>query len=172
MKKIIKKYKELHIKYKFLAALTFFVLLGVVFGFLYRTTDCGTDKQCFNDLTFQCKRAQVKTLVDVNLYEFETLGTSLTDFEFDKCRVDVKVLSVETADLSLYNLFKDTKMTCRVPKGEIKEFTDLKDILKHCHGSLKEALYEKVIREMYTRIIRNLEVIAVQASKSLTGVGL
>ena len=63
-------------------------------------------------------------------------------------------------------------MACIIPKGEVKEFTEFRDILKYCHGTLKEALFEKIIKEMYNRIVRNLEGIIVQASEVVGRVGL
>ena len=157
---------------KFLIALIFFIIIGVIIGFLFTTTDCGTDKQCFNDLAQACKQAKVKTLVGYNTYQIESKGISFKNFKFNECKIDVKVMSVETSDAETYNLFKDTEMTCRIPKGEVKEFTEFRDILKYCHGTLKEALFEKIIKEMYNRIVRNLEGIAVQASKVVSQVGL
>ena len=124
---------------KFLVALFFFVIVGTIIGFLFTTTDCGTDKQCFNDLASNCKQAKVKALVNTNVYQFESEGISFKNFKFNECRVDVKVISIETSDLENYNLFKDTEMTCRIPKGEVKEFTEFRDVLKYCHGTLKEA---------------------------------
>lgn len=155
-----------------LIALLFFVVVAIILGFLFVRTDCGTDTQCFNNLASECKKATVKTIENINIYQIESKGVSLKDFKFDKCRIDVEVLSVETIHPYTYNLFKDTKMVCRVPKGEIGEFTKLRDVMKHCHGSLKEALYEKIIREMYIRIVRNLEGITAQANEALREIGL
>jgi len=157
---------------KFLVALIFFIITGTIIGFLFTTTDCGTDKQCFNDLALDCKQAKVKTLVGYNTYQIESKGVSFKNFKFNECKIDVKVLSVEASDIETYNLFKDTKMACIIPKGEVKEFTEFRDILKYCHGTLKEALFEKIIKEMYNRIVRNLEGIIVQASEVVGQVGL
>ena len=72
--------------------------------------------------------------------------------------------------LDLVTLFEGKDMTCKVPLSELEEtdFAELKGFINHCHGSLKEAIYEQIITKMYGLIILNMEQIIESGTEAIS----
>ncbi|QQG38567.1 MAG: hypothetical protein HYS32_03095 [Candidatus Woesearchaeota archaeon] len=164
----VKKYLPYH-TVKFYVFLVIFIVIGATLGYYYRYTDCKSDVECFNSLAKQCKRAKVLKVQETNFYEFNSKGVNF--LSFNQCLIDVKVIEVRSGDLEIIKLFENTGMSCKISKEqEIEDYTVMGSILKFCHGTLKEALYEKTIRELYGDVVRNLGNIVTKATEVLGNV--
>jgi len=136
------------------------VVAGGVAGFLYKPTDCGSDEDCFNNLGKECKRAKVRIIREGIQYEYFTKGDGI--FNGD-CKLDVKVMKVVSNNPEVIRSFSNADMSCVVPKESIVELTKNDQILKFCHGTLKEALYELTINRLYTLVLGDLGSLIAEA---------
>lgn len=55
-------------------------------------------------------------------------------------------------------LFEGKSMMCKLPMSKIESSpsTEIKDLINHCSGPLKESIYEYMIQKLYGLIINNL----------------
>ena len=138
------------------------VVAGGIAGFLFRPVGCGSNEECFNALAKECKRATVSVIKEGIQYEYRTKGSGLFD---DDCKLDVKVRKVISNNPEVIRSFSGTEMSCVIPKESIVELTKNDQILKFCHGTLKEALYELTINRLYTLVLGDLGGLIAEAGK-------
>lgn len=145
-----------------ISVIVFAIVAGAVAGFIFRTTDCGRDEDCFNNLASECKRAKVDIIREGILYEYKTNGFNLFTKE---CQLDVSVKKVVSNNPEIITSFSGAEMSCMIPRESIIELTKSDQILRFCHGTLKEALYELTINRLYTLVVGDLGSLIAEAGK-------
>jgi len=142
------------------------IVVAVAYGLFYFgiiKKNCGQNSDCFYDAAKTCEPAKFITSKNGNYYEYIIKGE-----RGDDCLMHVQLKKVvEGAPLEQKALFEGKEMECRVPLNELKQtsFSELNGFINHCHGSLKEAIYEQIITKMYGLIIQNMEDIIAAGSE-------
>ena len=117
--------------------------------------DCGQDEQCIYQAARECSPAKAILSKSGNFYEYYVRGE-----RGDNCRIYIKLVKMAPGSpAGQQALFEGKDMTCDVPKEEVtaEGIDEMKNFINHCHGTLKEAIYEQIITKMYGLIIQNLE---------------
>ncbi|MBT3691051.1 hypothetical protein HOG16_02295 [Candidatus Woesearchaeota archaeon] len=126
------------------------VILIFAIGILYYSYefDCEEDKSCYNRHLENCKKTKL-TVMD----EGSTFIYQITGKENNQCRTRVTLVDmpIET-DPDTAKLFEGKSMDCKLEKGS----TFTTEILPHCTGPLKEAIYELTIQKMYNILAQSL----------------
>ena len=133
------------------------------FGLIFKK-NCSTE-DCFEDALSICKPVEYESRINNNVYNYEiyrSLGNN--------CRIKVDLeKSSEGTDFDTRIRLEGKSMKCSVPKDDLLllKLTEINNLLKYCSGPLKEAIYEIMIKNMYTVIITNLGEILGEVQTSL-----
>lgn len=159
--------KERIPKYLIIKIITFSVVIStlawVTLHYGYYKEDCGQSIECFDEAFNNCKPAQTIALVDNNYYSYVIGGE-----RGDNCKIEITLEKMAVgASYDLVNSFEGKSMACMVPLDRTKEvsFDTMPDILTYCTGPLKEVIYEQIIANMYTLIVRNMGPIVNETSE-------
>lgn len=129
----------------------------------YYKEDCGQSVECFDGAFNKCKPAQTIALVDNNYYSYAIGGE-----RGDNCKIEITLKKMAVgASYNLVSSFEGKSMICMVPLESTKKvsFDTMPDILTYCSGPLKEVIYEQIISNMYTLIVRNMGPIVNETSE-------
>ena len=133
-------------------SLAIIVILIIIFYFGYKNT-CTTE-ECFNDAVKTCSPIKYDKLVTNNIYKY-----SISRSIGSNCNIQVSLekLSVGT-DFNTKIKLEGKSMKCVIPKSDLEylSINQVEDLLSYCTGSLKEGIYELIIKKMYSIIISNL----------------
>ena len=145
-------------------------LVWLVFfsGYFFKK-NCVDDRTCFNASFSACEPAKFQTIQDSNFYRYTIHG-----FRGDSCRITVTLEKMAAGTpVQLIDKFEGKSMSCSIPRERLKEgsFEEVEDILNHCTGPLKEAIYELVIDRMYGLILQNFGEILDRVENDLFKVG-
>ena len=136
-------------------------LTGYYFGYLRE--NCGQDKECFNAKLNSCKPAEFLNIRNNNVYIYRSANNFMK-----YCKLNIKLARTAVGtDPDVVKLLEGKSMSCNIPKTEIKNLNidEVNDVLKYCHGELKEGLYELIINRMYTYLIAQLNPIKEEVDK-------
>lgn len=127
-------------------------------------SDCGTDKSCFDNALMKCRSSQVVIIRDNNVYLYEAwpgVGQG--------CYVKITLKRIEAGASEEFKDLEGKSMRCKLSKEQV-ESTNLDqfdNLIKYCHGELKEGVYEIIINRMYTNLISNLGDVVNKAQEVL-----
>jgi hypothetical protein len=119
------------------------VLLTAYLNF-FDYTKCN-DLVCFNTHLARCKKATFTNTQEDSTWFYAIKGTSK-----DKCVVYVKNVDIKLKEASS---IKDKEMLCYLPRGMV---TQPESDLDECHGLLKEALQDIIIKQLHVYIVQNI----------------
>ncbi|MBL7100932.1 MAG: hypothetical protein ISS23_03200 [Nanoarchaeota archaeon] len=151
---------------RILGLLIIIILIYGLFHYGIIKKNCEQDQECFYKAAKTCKPAKVLTVKNGNHYDYAIKGK-----RGENCLVYVKLKRMAPGSaLDQKALFEGKDMTCKVPLNELEEtdFAELKGFVNHCHGELKEAIYEQIITKMYGLIIQNMEEIIASGVESIS----
>ena len=145
-----------------LIAIIFLVLISYYFGLIKKT--CSTE-QCFEDAASVCQPVKYFNVINNNIYEYK-ISRSLG--ENCKIKISLGKSSIGT-DFETKERLEGKSMVCLIPKTELYSvnLNEINNLLRYCTGSLKEGIYEVIIKNMYSVIISNLGEILGEVQTSL-----
>ena len=145
------------------------IITALIYGLFHYgiiKKNCEQTEECFYQAAEKCKPAKLLTAKNGNYYDYVIKGKRGND-----CLINVKLKRMSPGSpLDQKELFEGKDMVCKIPRSELKEtsFTELKGFISHCHGELKEAIYEQIITKMYGLIIQNMEEIISSGTESIS----
>jgi len=73
------------------------------------------------------------------------------------------------ADAETKTNFEGKSMKCLVPTNEISEksINEMENTLSYCTGPLKEAIYEVIIKRMYSYFVKNIDVFVEKLNETM-----
>lgn len=148
-----------------------FILLGLLIissplYFIFKPKNCDT-VGCFEAASKDCKRAKI------TVEEGDGITTSQYQIKGEKdnnCLINIKVKSVSAAfSESTKAQFEGKSMLCEIPKNELSRmsFEQMGANLDYCHGSLKEAMYEAVVKKLYNLVVKDMATVLQEVEKKL-----
>tara|TARA_Y100000034_G_scaffold134372_1_gene202597 strand:+ start:2405 stop:2908 length:504 start_codon:yes stop_codon:yes gene_type:complete len=121
--------------------------------------------QCFDEQSIQCKPTKFTGIVDNNIFKYTIKGS-----EGDNCKIKIELdkMGVGTP-IELIDLFEGRSMECNIPQNRMKEVSinKMQDVINFCTGSLKESIYELVIKKLYGLVVQNMDEILEDIDKNL-----
>jgi len=130
----------------------------------YIKSNCGTNKVCFDEALKKCKSSEVLFVRDNNVYRYEAWpGVG------EGCFIKITLERVEAGASQEFKDLEGKHMKCKLSKAQL-ETTSLEqfdNLIKYCHGELKEDVYEIIIQRIYTNIVSNLGDVIQEAQKVL-----
>lgn len=166
MKKTKRGLPSRNLIYKIFIGILFLVIiiwLLMHYGIIKK--NCDYDKACFNEYFKVCKPAKVTQVINDNTYVY-TIKRKSGDY----CLLKVKLETIGYGtSQDVRALFEEKDMLCHIPldKTQKIQFSEFKDTLNYCSGSLKEAIYEQMINRLYGLIIQNMGPILSEIEKSI-----
>ena len=141
-----------------------FVACVAILYYLGFFTKVCTSDECFNRALKNCKPVDFVKHTNNNIY----LYTIYRSFSED-CSIKISLQSVAPgSDRDIKDLLEGKSMKCSIPRSLLsnRKLDELENMLSYCHGSLKEGIYELVIKRIYGVVIGNINEVrnAVQAS--------
>jgi len=106
-----------------------------------------TDENCFNNALITCDKAFYVKDTTNTLIQYKIIGRS-----GDSCNVNVKLLQVVKGSPELAAI-EGKEMNCFTPFGAL---TVPESNIELCHGLLKEAIQDMIIKRMHAQIVENL----------------
>ncbi len=135
------------------AGLIFIVMfvIGYYTGFLRE--NCKDNAECFNSRISKCRASEVLFAKNNNLYRYEIRSSV-----FGYCEMKVTLERVEAGAGQEFKDLQGKSMKCEIPKKLLNEVSLEKfdDMMKYCHGRLKEGIYEIIINRMYSFLVGQL----------------
>jgi len=131
----------------FLITLIIIVVLlaaGLYYQFSYE--NCNDSKQCFVNAMYNCDKAVYHT----NEWYYKVKGMSR-----GKCAVYVKNIKFNEANVNVVTSIEGKSMLCLLGKDRGTYMPEEK--LDKCHGLLKEALQDAVIKQLQLYIVQNIK---------------
>ena len=104
---------------------------------------------CFLNSLWKCK-----PLTFYNEQENSTWYYSIKGYSQDSCRVYVEAVKLQT-DLETANAMVGKSMICDIPRDISGSFLPEAKI-EYCHGLLKEAIQDLIIKKMHLFIVQNI----------------
>ena len=123
------------------------------------------DNACFEQALTECSPADFIKVRNHNVYLY-----SITQSYFEECNVVIELKKIAPGtEPEFKERLEGKSMKCSIPKTVLQETSidDLNQILKYCHGQLKEGILEIIIEKMYAQIIINLDSIVEQSRSFL-----
>ncbi len=150
-----------------------FILFLIIFGAIFLVSHftgftreyCGTDKFCFSENAESCDPAEVYISRENNVYYYKMTPTLK-----NQCNILIKFERAQKGTLPEHTTILEGKtMTCKIPKSEMRslDVLNMENVIQHCSGPLKEALYELIVKRMYELIVLNLNEITSEAQKAM-----
>ena len=121
------------------------ILIILYFVFIY-TYKCKTE-ECFFEKYQKCQR--IKYIKDG--WEYHVKGIRANNI----CLAKVTAIAPEGIDLETLKELKNKEMSCYIPL-DLTIDTLPQEHIEYCHGELKEAIQEVMIKKMHLYIIENL----------------
>lgn len=149
----------------FVVILFLVVIIWLLFHYGVIKKNCEYDKACFDQYFKECKPAKVTQIINDNTYVYTIKRRS-----GDYCILKVKLETIGYGtSQDIRELFEEKDMTCHIPISKTAkiQFSEFKEILNYCSGSLKEAIYEQMINRLYGLIIQNMGPILSEIEKSI-----
>ena len=149
--------------------LYFLIIAAVIYGLFHYgfiKKNCKQDSECFYEAAKKCKPSKLLSVKNGNYYDYTIKGK-----RGDTCLIYVKLKKMAPGSaLDLKTLFEGKDMSCKVPLSELEQtsFAELKGFINHCHGGLKEAIYEQIITKMYGLIIQNMDEIIEAGTEAIS----
>lgn len=134
--------------------------------FIFRPERCET-AGCFETAADNCDKALI--LVE------EAQGTTTSQYTIqgkdnDNCilKVEVKEVSSKFSE-STREKFEDKEMLCEIPLNEFSRMPleQMGANLDYCHGPLKEAMYEAVVKKLYNLVVKDMATILEEVERNL-----
>lgn len=151
-----------------LKIVTIVLLILLTVGGLYKLgiirKNCEQDKECFSEKLAKCSPAKYDAIINNNYYEYFVKGT-----RSDGCVLHIKLKKMGSGTpLDQIKLFEGKEMTCIIPEDELDiDLENINNLLNHCTGNLKEAIYEHIITKMYGLVLKNIDPILDELGKSI-----
>ena len=122
------------------------------------------NKICFQEASKSCKPAKVHVNNEDNILLYKIQG-----LEKNNCIFLISVEKIGQNNQELKDLFEGKSMTCKVPREELVSLNIIEEpkISNYCTGPLKEAMYELIIKKLYSTIAQNLGPIYTEMEKAL-----
>jgi len=111
-------------------------------------------KQCTNQTCFINSLWKCNKITFLSSTENSTWYYSINGMSAGKCIVTVKSISLKT-DVETATALIGKSMDCEIPK-EISGSFMPESKIEYCHGLLKEALQDLIIKKMHLFIIQNI----------------
>ena len=133
--------------------------------FLFKPKTCET-AGCFEVAAAECDKAKI--LVD-------EAGKSISEYtiegeEDENCvlKIQVKELSGDYSQ-STREKFEGKTMLCEIPLNEFSrmKFEYMGGNLDYCHGPLKEAMYDAVVKKLYNLVIKDMATVLDEIERKL-----
>ncbi len=163
-----KRYTRISRLPKILALLLIIILIYTVMHYIgYFRTIC-EDQTCFYEKARECNQAEVKVIKDHNVYTY----TSYIE-PMNRCNLKITLARVQEGSPPEYKeLLEGKSMKCTLTKEQMSKLNidNPNNIIKECHGELKEGLYELVIQRMTELVIANLGEITEETKEILNTV--
>lgn len=131
----------------FLAIGVIIVLISAVYFTFYFYYQCN-NSECFKAHQQDCART-----IYVKDTEDTTWQYLIEGEEDEKCKINVKVLSIKTGSIDKKKL-EDASMDCYLPLGSL---VAPESDISRCEGPLKEKMQEIIIQKLHAYIIENVE---------------
>ncbi|MAG45482.1 MAG: hypothetical protein CMH63_01770 [Nanoarchaeota archaeon] len=134
--------------------------------FVFKTDRCDT-AGCFETAADSCDKAKI--LVE----ESEGTTTSLYTIkgkDDDNCLLNVEVKKVSpTFSEFTKNSFEGKEMLCEIPLNEFSRMSleEMGANLDYCHGPLKEAMYEAVVKKLYNLVVKDMATVLEEVERNL-----
>ncbi len=138
---------------------------AIFFGNILKR-DCGNDIDCFDKLAAKCAGAKLEALKDANTYEYTIKGKIGND-----CMANIKLKNMALGTpVNIVEKLEGKYAECKIPRALLVEkgMNDIEDLLSYCSGNLKESVYEVIMDDMYTLIIKNMGNITKMVEKDLS----
>ncbi len=132
------------------------------FGLIKKTCD---SSECFLEYVKDCSPVKYGNLINNNKYKYE-ISRSFGS----KCKLWVYLeRASEGTDFETKEKLVGKSMRCLIPKDELAfvKVTEVNNLLQYCTGSLKEGIYEIIIKNMYNLILSNLGEVLSDVQTSL-----
>jgi len=148
-----------------------FIIIGVLLilsplYFILGPDNCDT-KGCFETAADSCDKAKYVFKEDDQITEsiYKIKGD-----EGDNCELQIEIKSVsdkysETTKIQ----FEGKSMTCLIPKETFSTMTfeEMGANLDFCHGPLKEAMYEAVVKKLYNLVVKDMSTVLDEVGRQL-----
>jgi hypothetical protein len=147
---------------------TVILLTILIIGGFYKLgiikKNCHQDNQCFSEKLKKCSYARYNAIINNNYYEYAIKGNKK-----DTCVLHIKLKKMGSGTpLDQIELFEGKEMTCYIPEENLNlELEDINNLLNHCTGPLKEAIYEHIITKMYGLVLKNMNPIIKELDKTV-----
>lgn len=137
------------------------IAIFFVWVFFFRTSKCDF-VACFESKLEGCERAEVKVEKDTGITSYKIKGK-----DKDNCAVEVKMEKVFGLSRENVELFMGKSMICNVPKEKLVDIKvdDIGKDLERCSGPLKEAMYEVILKKLYTLVTKDLSSVLEEVNK-------
>ena len=141
---------------KFLKIIIVVIILVILFLVLYTKVEknCKNDETCFNSATSICRPAKLTIEKEGSTFLYKIKGP-----EKDDCIISIKIQELNPSyPLETVQLLENKEMECSIPKAQLvnSDFTDKESIIDYCEGPLKTAMYELMIKRMYSVLAQNM----------------
>ena len=131
---------------------------------VFKTKTCET-VGCFETAADGCDKAKILVEDGKTTSEYKIEGK-----DNDNCilKVKVKRVSPEFSE-SIKKQFQNKEMLCEMPSNEFSrmQFEDMGANLDYCHGPLKEAMYEAVVKKLYNLVVKDMGTVLEEIEKVL-----
>jgi len=134
--------------------LALILLIFLIYLFFIKEEKCN-DELCFRINLRNCEKASYNT----GEWFYRIIGKSKGD-----CIVYVKNIYLYGKDVDIAETLKGKEMNCYIPLYEAGFYMPTDDIDK-CHGPLKEAILDLMVKRMHLYIIKNIGEINVTEIK-------
>ena len=114
-------------------------------------------KQCLSQTCFINSMWKCSKITFLSVQENSTWYYSINGMSQGNCVVSVKAINLKT-DVETANALIGKSMDCEIPKDIAGSFMPEAKI-EFCHGLLKEALQDLIIKKMHLFIIQNIGLI-------------
>ncbi len=147
------------------------LILAIILYFTSRTTDCKSDISCFDRMLSMQRPAKFTDIDEGVIYQYTSKQCNIGSSN-KKGNMEIKLLKLqEGSSQELKSLFEGKEMCCNIPKENLTAtyLRKEEETLDYCSGPLKEAMYELMLRKLYTVIAKNIGSIATEMRNALLG---
>jgi hypothetical protein len=143
----VKPTKQLNIK-AILALICVVLIISTVAYIVFYKPKC-LNQQCFLNSIWKCKKVTFLDVRDNATWNYVVQGSNNGG-----CNVYVEPIRLKT-DVETANAMVGKSMVCNIPKEVGGSFSPETKI-EYCHGELKEAIQDLIIKKMHLFIVQNI----------------
>ena len=155
---MVKRKKGLDLKAILMILAILLIAAGACYLLFYK-------KQCLNQTGFVDSLWKCKKVTFLNEQENSTWYYSIKGLSGNNCGVYVKSVKLIT-DVETASALVGKSMSCDIPKEIAGSFL-LETRIEYCHGVLKEAIQDLIIKKMHLFIVQNIGQINQTSLKAL-----